>query len=107
MLRPGTGPLVDRPMKQFSSLIIRCRTCEKETRWLSRQLLDLGIWETGAIGSLEGKMVCSECANSGRPAREVDVRPWPPIHPGFQQYGEPTPLGSCRTASGDPRPRED
>lgn len=89
MLRADTGPLVDRPLRRFSALLIRCLECEKETRWGSRELLDRGIWAETAMLALDGKMVCSDCEEAGRPAREVSVRPWPPIHPGFRQSGAP------------------
>lgn len=92
MLRADTGPLVDRPLKRFSALLIRCLECGKEARWSSKELLSRGIWAEPAMLALNGKMVCSECEIAGRPAREVSVRPWPPIHPGFRQSCARPPL---------------
>lgn len=85
MLKDTNGPSVDRPLKQFSALIFTCRTCEKERRWNSAQLLARGIWTIDAVSGLMGKMICDDCFNGDRPYREVTIKPWPPIHPGFQQ----------------------
>lgn len=102
MLRADAGPLVDRPLRDFSALLIRCRTCGKESRWHSDQLLERGIWAVSALAGLNGKLKCVDCADEGRPAREVSVRPWPPIHPGFQQCGEPRQHSISENASVGP-----
>lgn len=99
MPQADKGPLVDRPLKVFSALLIRCRTCGKESRWHSRQLLNRGIWKATEIASLKGRMVCTDCNASGRPAREISVRPWPPIHQGFQQSGEQIQPATYQTGS--------